>query len=107
MIALARVNEGLEAFVRSAWHDLQTPLRHIYGFASFVRNDAADRLTDSEKGDFQRMMDAANQISALLESLLRFEKLGATSRQLETFQLSEIMDLVLAQLPSQKCECIE
>jgi hypothetical protein len=52
-------------------------------------------------------MDAANQISALLESLLQFEKLGATSLQLETFPLSEIMDLVLTQLPSQQRECVE
>lgn len=107
MLALTRVNEGLEQFVRSAWRDLKASRRHIYGFASFVRNDAADRLTDSEKGDFQRVMDAANQISALLESLLQFEKLGATSLQLETFPLSEIMDLVLAQLPSQQRECVE
>ena len=107
VLALARVNEGLEAFVRSASHDLKAPLRHIYGFASFVRDDASDRLTDSERGDLQRVMDAANHMSALLESLLRFAKLGATSLQRETFQLSEIMEVVLAQLPSQQRECVE
>ena len=97
---LARANEGLEAFVRSASHDLKAPIRHIYGFCGFVRESAADRLTDKEMKDLQRVMDAASHLSKLLDSLLRFAKLGATSLRHETFSLTDVVDVVVAQLPS-------
>jgi signal transduction histidine kinase len=103
---LAHANEGLEAFVRSASHDLKAPLRHIYGFCNFVRTDAADRLTPNEMTDLQRVMDAATHMSKLLESLLRFAKLGATSLQHETFSLSEVVETIVAQLPKDQQSCV-
>ncbi len=99
---LAQANEGLEAFVRSASHDLKAPIRHIYGFCDFVRQGAGDRLTEEERQDLQRVMDAATRMSALLDSLLRFAKLGATSLQPEEFSLGDAVDVVVSQLPDEQ-----
>ncbi len=92
-------NEALEAFVRWASHDLRSPLRHIFSFCGFVRESATDRLTETEKSDLERVMEAATSMSDLLDGLSRFAKLGAASLQLETFSLNDVVESVVEQLP--------
>ncbi len=99
---LAHANEGLEAFLRTASHDLKAPLRHIYGFCGFVRRDAADRLSENETEDLQRAMDAASHMSNLLDSLLGFAKLGVSSLRYEPFSLAEVVEQVVARLPAEQ-----
>lgn len=92
-------NEALEAFVRWASHDLRSPLRHIFSFCGFVRESATDRLTETENSDLERVMEAATNMSDLLDGLSRFAKLGAASLRLETFSLNDAVESVVEQLP--------
>ncbi len=98
-IELANAREGLEAFMRSASHDLKAPLRHIFAFSKLIRDEAADRLTEREVADLERVMGAASHMSNLLESLLRFTRLGAPSRIREEVSLNELLETVVALLP--------
>lgn len=104
---LARANECLDAFLRSASHDLKAPLRHIFNFCGFVRTDAADRLTVEELKDLDRVTDAATHMSNLLASLLDFAKLGETSIRRETHLFEDIVETVVIQLPAEQRDCVE
>lgn len=104
---LTSTNESLEAFVHSASHDLKAPLRHISSFVNFVQNDAKDRLTDSEKKDLDRVAQASNHMTELLNSLLMFARLGTRSLNRETFELQEIVDSIVSQLPQDQKEKVK
>jgi signal transduction histidine kinase len=102
LAALEGANEGLEAFVRSASHDLKAPLRHIATFCGFVQNDAADRLTQRETEDLERVTQSANHMTELVSSLLDFAKLGSTSLERSEFSLSEVVKTVVVQLTAEQ-----
>lgn len=95
-------SEGLEAFVRSASHDLKAPLRHIATFCGFVQDDAADRLTQREAEDLQRVTQSANHMMKLIGSLLEFAKLGSTGFERSDLSLSKIVETVVAELPAEQ-----
>ncbi|MEM8668275.1 MAG: ATP-binding protein [Planctomycetota bacterium] len=97
---LARANEGLRVFVRSASHDLKAPIRHIAGFSEFLLEDAKDRLNAEEAEDLRRIREAAQHMSKLLESLLRFAKFDAGSLQPTQFSVNQAVDAALVQLPA-------
>lgn len=96
---LARANEGLRVFVRSASHDLKAPIRHIAGFSEFLLGDAKDRLTEEEADDLRRIGQAAEHMSKLLESLLKFAKLDAASLHPKQFSVTQAVDAAVVQLP--------
>jgi signal transduction histidine kinase len=100
--SLVASNESLEAFVRSASHDLKAPLRHISSFVQFVLSDAQDRLKENERDDLTRVLLAANHMTELLNSLLTFARLGTSSMNLETFPLRELVDAIVKELPSEQ-----
>ena len=70
-------NEDLEAFVRSASHDLRSPIGQIVSLV-----DLAQMTLEEATGDHQKIQDNLNTISetadrtlTLLDELLRFSKL--------------------------------
>lgn len=99
-LELTGANESLEAFVRSASHDLKAPLRHTASFVGFVLKSAEDRLTDSEKSDLERVLQSSDHMTDMLNSLLIFARLGSSSLSYETFHLKEMVDLIVARLPA-------
>jgi len=98
---LARANEGLRVFLRSASHDLKAPIRHIAGFSGFLLEDAKDRLTEEEADDLRRIGQAADHMSKLLESLLKFAKFDAASVKPTQFSVNQAVDAAVVQLPMQ------
>jgi len=100
---LENKNEDLEAFIRSASHDLRSPIGQI---ANLV--ELAQMTLEETKGDFQQIDDNLKTISetaertlTLLDELLRFAKLGATELNFATFDLSEIVESIIQQLPNE------
>ncbi len=75
---LEAANQELEAFVYAAAHDLRAPLRAIDGFSQLVAEEAAERLTDGERDDLQRVRAAAQRMAALIDY---FVVLSRASRQ--------------------------
>ncbi|MGB7347492.1 MAG: ATP-binding protein [Pirellulaceae bacterium] len=74
---LAMKNEDLEAFVRSASHDLRAPLRHISSYSQVLKEDASDRLNEDDLGHLNRLQGASQSMMQLLDSLLKFAKAGS------------------------------
>jgi signal transduction histidine kinase len=81
---LESANNELEAFCTSAAHDLRTPLRTITGFADVLLDPRAKLPPESAERYIRMIRDGSGQMSALINDLLNFSRLGRQelSRQL-------------------------
>jgi light-regulated signal transduction histidine kinase (bacteriophytochrome) len=73
---LARVNRDLETFAFSASHDLQEPMRTISLSADYLENSLRGRLQGDETRFLGYMRSSALRMTALLDGLLLYAKLG-------------------------------
>lgn len=80
--ALARSNEDLRRFSYAASHDLQAPLRTVYGFFELLQNslDPA-QLTKEQQEMSDRIMAALAHMHELIRDLLRFSRVDADRRE--------------------------
>jgi PAS domain S-box-containing protein len=73
---LQEANRDLESFSFSISHDLQAPLRSILGFTQIIINSHAAALGDEGRRLFARVEHNAKRMSALIEDLLAFSRIG-------------------------------
>ena len=73
---LQAANHELDAFTRSASHDLRAPLHVIQGFAALVLERSADLLPAEQADWLRRIEHAAQQMSQLIDDLMRLSRLG-------------------------------
>jgi PAS domain S-box-containing protein len=73
---LAESNEELAAFGYSVSHDLRAPLRAMDGFSKRVLASAAERLTENEREQLERVRAAAQRMSHLIDDMLRLSRLS-------------------------------
>jgi len=88
---LRQLNADLDAFVYAASHDLKEPLRILHHYTYLIEQSESrddEQYTDGVSG-LKRMIQ---RMSDLLDGLLRFSRAGRADLQLESFQLSEIVD---------------
>lgn len=71
---LKRVNEELEAFTRTAAHDLKTPLNGIVGFAELLRIRHGAALGDEGQRMTQRIAESARQMATLVNDLMSLSR---------------------------------
>ncbi len=72
---LELANKDLEAFAYSISHDLRAPLRHIDGFTRLLKPYLNNEVPDAE-AYFNRIRSAVTKMSAMIDSLLKFSRLG-------------------------------
>lgn len=89
---LQAANQELEAFTYSVSHDLRTPVRHVAGFASLARREAA-------RGDHARMerhldvvVEAAGRMDALLDAMLTLSRAGRAVLAPQTVPLQRLVE---------------
>jgi signal transduction histidine kinase len=97
-LELQEANRELEAFSYSVSHDLRTPLRHIVGFGDLLRKEADDAMSDKGKRYLTIMTDAATRMSALIDDLLNFSRMGRQEIRNEDVHLSELVREVIEEL---------
>ncbi|HUY13671.1 MAG TPA: ATP-binding protein [Terriglobia bacterium] len=71
---LETANKELEAFSYSVSHDLRAPLRQVTGFAKLLLEDCSEQLDEKGRHYFQRVIDATDRMSLLIDHLLRLSK---------------------------------
>ncbi|ACY49288.1 PAS domain-containing sensor histidine kinase [Rhodothermus marinus] len=103
--ALARSNETLQQrnrelqdFAYIASHDLQEPLRKVRAFAELLKEEYESVLDDEGRYYLDRMQDAAQRMSRLIEDLLTFSRVTTQGRPFERVDLHAILEQVLADL---------
>jgi hypothetical protein len=95
---LHKMNAELESFAYISSHDLQEPLRKIQIFASLIREDNDQVLSENTAHYFERIQASANRMQVLIEDLLAYSRLESTHSVFKDTDLSSIITETLADL---------
>lgn len=91
---LAKANKELEAFAYSVSHDLRAPLRNIDGFSKILLEDHAGGLDDKAKHYLRRVRHGSMRMSALIDDMLTFSRIGRADLQLRALDCRAVIDRV-------------
>ncbi len=104
---LQSLNSELESFSYSVSHDLRSPLRAIDGFAKILLEDYQSKLDDEGIRLLNIIVSNSNKMSALIDDLLDFSRLGRKSISLTNFKIYNLINDVFQDLePENKYEII-
>lgn len=95
---LERSNRELDDFAYIASHDLKEPLRGLHNYASFLQEDHADRLDDEGRHYLERMQRLVERLTALIDGLLAYSRVGASEAVMEPVALDPLLDEVAEDL---------
>jgi signal transduction histidine kinase len=95
---LAAVNTELEAFSFSVSHDLRAPLRRIDRFGVALLEDYGDRLDDDGRLMLHRLSAGCEQMSLLIDDLLRLSRVSRAELIYRKVDLSAIAGEIVAEL---------
>ncbi len=90
--ALLVSNKELEGFSYSISHDLRSPLRAIDGFAVMLEEDCASALNADGRRYISVIRDNASRMSALIDDLLKFSRLGRHRLQASEAETAAIVN---------------
>jgi len=95
---LEQRNQTLREFAYIASHDLQEPLRKISAFADLMREDYSEEVDDMGKYYLERMQDAADRMSTLINDLLAYSRVTTQTEPYEPVDLNKVLDDVQSDL---------
>ena len=96
--SLARTNAELEGFSYSVSHDLRSPLRAIDGYARVLLEDYAAALDAEGQRLLNAVRDNAKRMGQLIDSLLRFSRLGRQALKLQPIDMTGLARAALEDL---------
>ncbi|KPN17228.1 histidine kinase [Xanthomonas sp. Mitacek01] len=94
------VNRELEAFSYSVSHDLRAPLRHIAGFADKLGRHLGENVDEKTTHYLGVIGGSARRMSALIDDLLVYSRLGRSALRLQSVDLQSIVSDTRAMLDS-------
>ncbi|MBB1274875.1 ATP-binding protein [Psychromonas sp. SR45-3] len=95
---LSRSNRELEDFAFVASHDLQEPLRKIRAFGDRLMTTYATEIDPKGQDYLQRMYNAAERMSNLINDLLEYSRINTRGKQFVSVALDEVLEAVLDDL---------
>jgi PAS domain S-box-containing protein len=87
---LEQANKDLEAFAYSVSHDLRAPLRHIDGFVKLLYSNV-EHPTENVSNYFQKISIASKRLSAMIDELLSFSRLGRKDLVFASVNMQDII----------------
>ncbi len=97
---LLRSNRELDSFTYIASHDLKEPLRGIRNFSHFLLEDYGDKLAPEGRDQLQTLQRLTRRMELLLDSLLRYSRLGRQELERHEVALQPVLDEVYEMLGS-------
>ncbi len=94
---LEATNRELDAFTRSASHDLRTPLNAVIGFSGLLALRHASQLPEEARNWLHEIERAGLRMSQLIEDLLRLSHLGKQALILTQVDLRALVEEVIAE----------
>lgn len=91
---LSAANKELEAFTYTAAHDLRAPLRHMHGYATFLKEAWYERLDEEGRHFLDRIITSTKGMATLLDELLNFSRLGRVEIQMHEVSLSKLVSRI-------------
>jgi PAS domain S-box-containing protein len=99
---LERANESLEAFTYSVSHDLHAPLRGLSGYSALLMEEYGDRLDETGREYAGQIEMASDQMSELIDHLLRLSQVSRIGMKLGPVDLSIEVTTVAEELQSRE-----
>lgn len=97
---VSEVNRELEAFSYSVSHDLRAPLRHVAGFSDKLAQHLGASLDDKARHYLEVIGDSARRMSALIDDLLVYSRLGRHALKLQPVDMQSLAEETRAVLDS-------
>lgn len=88
---LKRSNSELDAFAYIASHDLKEPLRGIHNYATFLLEDYGEILKEDGADKLHTLVRLTKRMESLIDSLLKFSRLGRQELQMEQIDLNQLL----------------
>jgi PAS domain S-box-containing protein len=98
---LQQVNHDLEAFARQLAHELRTPIGHVQGLASLLRERAGARLHDDERELLLLQIQAARRMAETVGVLLEMARSSLLPMPLQPVDCSALAHEVIDELAPQ------
>ena len=95
---LARSNRELEDFAFVASHDLQEPLRKIRAFGDRLRSSYSQSLDERGADYIDRMGNAAERMSNLINDLLEFSRISTRGKPFVDVALQPVIESIIDDL---------
>lgn len=99
---VTEVNRELEAFSYSVSHDLRAPLRHVAGFADKLSRHLGEGLDDKGKHYIEVIGGSARRMSALIDDLLVYSRLGRNAIKLQAVDMQSLVQETRAMLDANR-----
>ncbi|WP_289036953.1 PAS domain-containing protein [uncultured Zobellia sp.] len=99
-LELQQSNAELESFNRVASHDLQEPLRKTQMFISRLESTETENLSDKGRVYFQKVVNAASRMQALVLNLLTYSRIDSKHEDFELIDLNQVLLKVKEDLSS-------
>ncbi len=96
--ALEATNSELDAFTRSASHDLRTPLNAVAGFSGLLAEQYAPQWPEEARHWLAQIERAGARMNQLIDDLLRLSRLGRQALSLAPVDLGILVRGVIADL---------
>jgi PAS domain S-box-containing protein len=95
---LTQSNVDLENYTYVVSHDLKAPLRAIRSFSAFILEDYSEKLDETGKDYFQRIIKASTNMDELIENLLLLSRVGRKFMEVEVVELNQLLDEIVLEL---------
>jgi len=92
---LQEINAELESYSYSIAHDLRAPLRSIVSFSQIVKEDADDRLDNSDRDHLNRVISAGQYMSELIDDILELSRVTRSELKLSDVDASSLAQVIL------------
>jgi len=94
-------SEKIKHFAYSVSHDLKSPAIGIHGLTKLLHKRCRHLLDEKSKNYCDRILEAAEQISALVDQINVYIKTSETPIKIQTVVLQEIFETIRAELSEQ------
>ncbi len=91
---LLRSNQEMEDFVFIISHDLQAPLRAIYGFSDLLVDECQEGLDDNGLHYLERIKTGAERMKLLIDDLLDLSRIGRQGKMSEKVDIMETLAII-------------
>jgi two-component system sensor kinase FixL len=93
-------NKELDDFAYIVSHDLKEPLRGIFNYSSFIKEDYSDKLDEDGRSKLETLERLSKRMEALINSILYFSRLGRSEEIFEPVDLNTVLSDTLENMQS-------